>query len=503
MILDRTMSPTYRPMLPYEYARERCLGDVMNLLLLTALTGCAPQDATVDGDWFAWLAGNSSATVENEDLPFDSASAFECSGRGWDPELCDFEQGYVGPLYGPEGKFVGGDCAMTNAAGNFNRADGVCNVSYTSDCNEEALALYEAQCAEIRSVDNGGKIENNTWINDDGYYGLTGDIKPWRSEALINSEGDLQLTVHIDLGNGEDFRFGFSVDPDFAPVDCLEDEEGKTYVAHRDGSDWVDEWSEDEDGHRIYYLNTGAYQHNPYKGEDTWYLSDDMLSGYGFAKFASDELSSVPTNYGFYPEDVLEPAKEDSFLAVDDHERPDLSAYDERVEALCERAVGDACPHLSVDNDGDGASENDGDCDDTDADVLPADCPEQNDDGPLSWSDEFVQLLGANKEGTARFEHKIESNKWRPIDSTISGLDGWMEVHSSWVRLDANQTIADGENVKGDFQVLYKGEEGGSRVLVRGEFDIEALREDRWGYEVLEEAKRSENGTEFCGGATL
>ena len=78
-----------------------------------------------------------------------------------------------------------------------------------------------------------------------------------------------------------------------------------------------------------------------------------------------------------------------------------------------------------------------------------------------------------------------------------------MEVHSSWVRLDAGQTIAEGERVKGDFQILFEGDEGGSRVLVNGEFDIEALREDRWGYEILEDAKRKENGTEFCGGATL
>ena len=109
MILDRTLSPTYRPMLLFEYARERTFGDVMNLLLLTALTGCAPHDATVAGDWFAWLAANSSATVQNEDLDFEDASAFECSGRGWDPELCDFEDGYVGSENGPSAQFVGGD----------------------------------------------------------------------------------------------------------------------------------------------------------------------------------------------------------------------------------------------------------------------------------------------------------------------------------------------------------------------------------------------------------
>ena len=304
----------------------------MNLILLTALTGCAPQDATVTGQWFSWLAANSSATVEEDNLDVSGATAFECSGRGWDAETCDFEPGYVGSTNGPGAQYVGGDCPMTNAAGNFDRSDGPCNVSYTSACNEEDLATYAEQCEELQS------LQNNAWINDDGYYGLSGAIEPWRSEALINSEGDLQLTVHVDLGNKQDFRFGFSIDPDFAPVDCLEDENGDAYVTHRDGSDWVDEWSEDEDGHRIYYLNSGAYQHNPYKGEDTWYLSNDMISGYGFSKFAAEELTSRPGDYGDYPDDGSDPVMEDNFLAVDDHERP--TAVLEEADAVNPGSLG-------------------------------------------------------------------------------------------------------------------------------------------------------------------
>ena len=89
----------------------------MNFLLLTALTGCAPQDATVTGHWFSWLAANSSATVDEDKMDLSSASAFECSGRGWDPETCDFEPGYVGPESGPAPGYIGGDCPMTNHSG--------------------------------------------------------------------------------------------------------------------------------------------------------------------------------------------------------------------------------------------------------------------------------------------------------------------------------------------------------------------------------------------------
>ena len=67
------------------------------------------------------------------------------------------------------------------------------------------METFAEQCAELET------LENNTWIVDDGYYGLTGSIEPWRTEALLNSEGDLQLTVHINLGEGEDFRFGFAI----------------------------------------------------------------------------------------------------------------------------------------------------------------------------------------------------------------------------------------------------------------------------------------------------
>jgi hypothetical protein len=115
----------------------------------------------------------------------------------------------------------------------------------------------------------------------------------------------------------------------------------------------------------------------------------------------------------------------------------------------------------------------------------------------------MVNVLGANNNGEPRFEHKVEKNDWRPIDSTISGLDGWMEVHSSWVRLKTGQTVAEGEKVEGDFQVLYEGAEGGSRIMVRGTFLIDELKVDRWGYEILEDAKRSANNTPFCNGATL
>jgi hypothetical protein len=447
----------------------------MNFILLAALTGCAPQDATVDGDWYAWLAAKSSATVDEGNLGFGKSLKYSCSTSqaGWVAEDCDYDFDYIGPRGGgyvdnaldPDDRFIGGDCPQTNAAGNFNPEDGPCNGDFTSSCDEEDEAGFATECAEISA------LEFNTWAGDDSYYGMTGEIKPWRTEALLNSEGDLQLTVHVMLPSDEenddaeaqDFRFNFSIDPNFAPVECLEDENGDSYIAYQDGSNWVDEWSEDEDGNRIFYLNSGAYQVNPNDSDITWYLSNDLLSGFGHAKFAAEEAYSRPGDYGNY-----NAGGTTSFLAVEDHESPDLSGYDAKFADLCQK-VGAVCDGVEL----------------------------VDDDETLTWTEE-MGLLGASD-----FEHKVEKNEWRPIDGSISGLDGWMEVHSSWVRLQTGQTVAEGENVKGDYQILYEGAEGGSRVLVKGSFDIEELRADRWGYEILEDAKRAENKTPFCGGASL
>jgi hypothetical protein len=352
------------------------------------------------------------------------------------------------------------------------------------------MAAFAEECASIQT------ISKNSWIRDDGYYAMSGDVDVWRSEALINSEGDLQLTVHIDIGDGEDFRFAWSIDPDFSPNDCLETDDGELYRDYQDGSDWIEEWSEDEEGNLIYYLNTGAYQVDPTDSENSWYLSQDMLSGYSFAKFGSEEFASHPAEYGHYDLNGGPLPWGDGLsggflgMSVDGHAGGAAAVnsdgyvdwyeqYVANLDALCNTALGRRCSTF-----------------------------DGNDD--LSWEEELTLILGASKDdnvngvldqGEARFEHKIESNLWRPLDNTISGLDGWMEVHSSWVRLKTGQTVAPGENVKGDYQIFYEGTEAGSRLLVRGEFEITDLDMDQWGYDVLEEVKREANGTPYCGGA--
>ena len=77
------------------------------------------------------------------------------------------------------------------------------------------------------------------------------------------------------------------------------------------------------------------------------------------------------------------------------------------------------------------------------------------------WSDERSLTTGANLDGVAAFSHKVEGNQWRPINSSAAGLDGWGEVHSSWVRLADSSDVTDGGNAKGDFQILFTAVECG------------------------------------------
>ena len=73
-----------------------------------------------------------------------------------------------------------------------------------------------------------------------------------------------------------------------------------------------------------------------------------------------------------------------------------------------------------------------------------------------NWASEMTDVAGANIDGQPAFIHKTEDNLWRPINATNSGLDGWSEMHTSWVRISDDSTIEKGGTVKGDFQISTK-----------------------------------------------
>ena len=371
------------------------------LLPLLLAIGCVPEHAELTGSYTAWLAAGSSGTVDEAKLDLTEATLFNCSGtevKGFD----DFDP---------------------------------------ASCSEGGKDWFDP--------------EWYSWLDDDGYYVLRGALDDaWRSEAIITSENDLQLTFHVDLGDGQDFRVAWVIDPDFQPTRCTQDETGATVLELWDNHDWVDQWSDDEEGY-IYYLNAGSYQLNPYDSEDYWVLPQEWLAGYGHAKFAAEEFGSRPTDFGMY-----ESGYTTGFYVELDPDDPDMDTYQSLVDEVQGYVDG--------------------------------------------WE---LELAGAA--GTAPFdlgygdtalEMKVENNSWREVDQSSAGLDSWVQVESSWVLFDEDPNdIEPGSSASGSFQIFFKGAESGSWVLVNGDFDIPEVFEDRWGYTDLMEEKVEENNTPTCG----
>ncbi len=359
------------------------------LLPLLLLFGCAPHDAEVTGTYTAWLAASSSANVSLGELDLEGATTF--------------------------------------------------------DCREIDIEERHFPCGPSEAEDNPAQLEADyfSWLKEDGYYVLRGDLaEQYRSEAIITSEGDLQLTFHIDLGNGLDFRVAWVIDPAFHPQICTQNEAGEAELVEVDDGDWIEVWSEDEDSY-IFYLNAASYQLNPYDSTEEWVLPQEWLSGFSHAKFGDEEFASS--------------ASEFSYVALDS-EDPDWDAYDATIEAVAEEMV--------------------------------------------AWT---AELAGGPETAAATlgfddpaFEMKMEDNKWRPLDSSSAGLDNWLQLDTSWVRIDKRGELAPGDAVRGDFQILFVGSESASNLLVDGSFDIPEIKEDRWGYEELLEEKQRENNTPTC-----
>lgn len=437
--------------------------------LLAQAVACAPDDAEIKGSWHVWLAANSSNTVDNDDIEEIDAKAtrFECV-RTWDQTKERWADGYVGPTEDEDwqsSQFVGGPCQANQVAGadtpddtsddeyelkNALLAEDEDETSYMEEyCTQDMMAKYVADCEPI-----GSATGSSGFLAEDGYYAMQGDLEPWRSEAIITGEGELQLAFHQRI-QGEDWHLIWTIDPDFRPEACLSTEGGGAEIVPVHGSSWVEEWSADEDGHDIFYINAGAF-HSPDGGDTLWYYPSDWTAGFGYSKFIGEE-----------------------FLSVQPDVRRSLSQINE-------------------DEDGDGIP----DYIDNDVNGIP-DEQEQSVDIELAAAAldraEWVENAGAYFGNEWQMDVKVEDNLWRPIDSIQSGLDGWTERNYSWVRIKSGSEVKVGGKVTGDFQVVLSGLESNSRMVVRGEFTIDELREDKWAYSFLEDDLReSEQGEKFC-----
>jgi hypothetical protein len=456
----------------------------MLVLPLLSLLGCTPHDADVSGEYFAWLAANSSSTVSEGLVPLDGATHIECV-RGWDSEANDWDVGYIGPRQGEvndtsswQDTYIGGDCAPTD---------------------KECLKHIDELQAPCEQVD---ELKMHQFLQRDGFYAYREDLDVWRSEVVLNSEGDFQLAFHHKLQGGEDFRVLFSIAPDFAPIECTTDAKGNTIAQYVDGSVWLDAWSADQpdlNGGTIYYLNGGAYQYDPGNGFNYWILPSPWDAGIGNAKLSAEHFWSHPPDYGVYT--VLKDQYGKTGEVVPNPQF--LIGYMDDETGSVGDYTGDGKPDPGIKHD---AFNNDDPEDQLYHELFVQAVEdlthggEYDDDSPLTFDQEIVDVAGADYTDGTTFQHRVEGNLWRPVDNTYVGLDGWAEVHSSWVILDKGSDLSEGGHASGTFQILFDGAESSSAFLVHGKFNTDKIKKDPWGYDDLQADLQDESGQLFCDG---
>lgn len=366
-------------------------------LLSLLLVACNPHDATMEATYAFYMA------AENSDM------------------LADLD---VRKRRAAQKDLVPVDCrALSDETLRLEGADTACSAN-----EEEAAWFY--------------------WLNQHSYYLKQGKVSTdddiYRVEALINSEGDLQLTFHFNVPDYGEARFGWVIKPDFQPTICSADETGAVSLHDIDG-DWLSNWSADDEGYTVWHLNAGSYQLNPSNVDldKKWNLLPEWQAGAAFGRFGVENIVAVPTKF-------------------DDGTNPFYyPMWPEPVGSL-----GDL------------------------ADEIRTNLTEGDDLGRMGSAPDFG------------LDWRVHSNEWRPVDDMQAGLDNWVEVSLGNVRIknfDLEAVKAGKTSLQGDFQMYLQGTESYSQVLVKGTFDIAKLTEITAYSPTLEEVKMEENKTPTCG----
>jgi hypothetical protein len=334
------------------------------------------------------------------------------------------------------------------------------------------------------------QIIHEEWANRDAFVVVREELEPWRGEAVMTSEGDLNVTFHHNLPGG-DFRFAFAIKPTFAPRECRE-RDGVVAFEPVDG-DWIEGWSRavnepNYDGFEaelqwpeayaprrgrghVFMLNAFSYQFDPDDRTRVWSLPPQWRAGYARARWGPEELFFVPTRFG----------------------RPRAyTAFDEQGQGP---ALGDLF-YVSL-------NPNNFDEEDFESEVRSY--------GPFinmmrlaertgrEMQDEMASLYPSNVPADT-LRPVVPSHAWRKPDGVAAGLQGWGEINPSWVRFDQDPSeIEVGASLSGNFAMRFYGATSQSQVFVQGYFEIPRVKKDRWVTRNVNEDKRIENQTSVCG----
>ena len=297
----------------------------------------------------------------------------------------------------------------------------------------------DADCIVLDTPYEANQVFGNTECNDGVDNDDDGDIDA--DDEDCNSENTLSMdNVEAFQDPGE---------PIAIPVDRYE---------------VVENWSSDEDGQSIYYLNAGAYQRNPADSGDNWFFPSEWYSGYAHSKFAAEEFESA----WIADADAVSNVNETTTFST----RQKIRTY----------TLGNQAWYIGAD------------ARNPDPEGY-ADWVSWFNETADVWAAELNTYAGLSYEG---YDYKVEGNEWRPIDETESGLDNWVEVHRSWVKIDDSSVMEAGGRVSGDFQIYLSGYEAISQMVVQGSFVVDEVQAEKWHNGVLEDELRERNNTPVC-----
>ncbi len=455
-----------------------------------ALAACTPNNATlVSGEYWAFIDDVNSISLKRGTIDpekFTDLAAIDC--RIWNEkgELLELEETFL--LSEQEHKKLSKSSApLRVGAGTKAEALDICR-----DWPELSVYGFDAP-------------KHEEWIVQSPYWVLHEQLDPWRGEAILTSEGDLQITFHHRPAGGGDFRFSLVVDPDFQPNACVvDDATGDVTAAPYDG-DWIAEWSKDlakledeladpeseastayshyapyTDG-TLYYLNASTFQFNTLdpacESADNcyWYLPETWQAGYAAGKFAEDDFFprqarlGEPFAYNFIDLDsaYLAPVQVTDLWYCDPGDAADGSVLGTDQECTGQGFAFDTLAELA--------------------------------DHARTTSDAIYAEAGRIEPtfGPLPLMPLVHDNSWRGVDTQASGLDAWVESHYNSVVFSADSDLTEGGTAKGAFTLLVDGATSNSHFYIRGEFEIEKIKQDKWGAQDLREDKAAEAGFDY------
>jgi hypothetical protein len=338
-----------------------------------------------------------------------------------------------------------------------------------------------------------------SWLHYDTFRVVQEPLNPWRGEAIITTEGDFQVTFHHRMG-GDDLRFAFAIEPDFQPEVCVGS--GDEIAAEPVDGDWLGNWSREVDDGTMYFLNAGAYQFNPSNVDIVWFFPQDWSAGYSEAKVGDEDFVLRSARYGdpfAYGEYETLSSLYDIQLEVDDLFYVDLDAEDDPDTDNVENDP------LTADFNGDGVPDfeelkarmdsiSDTTYDEFDAFTQAFESVTPN----ITDLGDVTSAISGSGDETMAYRPVTHTNDWRAPDGVPDGLDGWGEMHYNWVRIASGSDLTVGGSAAGEFSLTLEALDSQSRMLIRGSFEVEKIKAEKWGAYDVQQERLDELGTTLC-----